>query len=212
MSEIDLKCKLCFEKYVSEDYSECRRLMLEVFRTIKFRTEALKEVAHYENLGKTLLLMLDLKISDDIDNQQIIASVGYLYLTKALKQSPGNLNIIKDRLLILHFGHDPLKYTVMSALKLNAGGLFTVSWGMSDLTARDAIYKMEIAEIYLNPALYMKVDFFKERKNEFDQKISNEFFKPQITTEQVIDEGTRIHSEMFNYLENRVINELDVDF
>jgi hypothetical protein len=92
--------------------------------------------------------MLDQKLSDDIDTLQMIVSVGYLCVSKAILQNPHNLNLYKDRLLIMNLGREALKYTVMSALNLG-GNLLRMKF--ADSEARDVIYKMEIADLELHP-------------------------------------------------------------
>jgi hypothetical protein len=158
------------------------------------------------------MLMLDQRLSEDIDTLQMMSSLAYLFISKANKKNKKNPNLIQDRLIVLRIGHDSLKYTVMSALSLNEGGLMALSLGNSDLKARDSIFKMEIADLELNPILYKSIVFFKERKIEFDKKIRNQFFMPEKTKENIIESGVEIHNELFDYLENMVILNADVDF
>ena len=157
-------------------------------------------------------MMLDSNLSDDVDTLQMMSSISYLCISKAIQNDPNNLNLFKDRLLMLRIGHDSFKYTVMSALYLNAGGFMSFSMGNSDLTARDAIYKMEIADLELHPQLYKQVPFFRERKDEFDEMIGRQFFMPEKTLDNVINSGIENHSKLLEYLENRVMVEEDVDF
>ena len=156
--------------------------------------------------------MLDQNLSDDIDTLQMIASISYLCISKAIEQDSTNLNLYKERLLMLRIGHDSFKYTVMSSLDLNSGGFMSFSIDNSDLKARDAIYKMEITDIELHPQLYRQVPFFKEIKDEFDEKISRKFFIPEKTLDNIIKSGIENHKKLLQYLENRVISEEDVDF
>jgi len=111
--------------------------------------------------------------------------------------------------LLLRIGHEPFSYTVMAALGL-ANSFFSII--PPQMTARDAIYKMEIADLELNPALYRQVPFFKERKDEFDEMIGRQFFMPEKTLDNVIKTGVENHNKLLEYLGNRVLNEEDVDF
>lgn len=199
-------------QYQNENPSGARNFLVQIYRSVKSNPEQLNEVSDFENLGKAFLFMLDQNLSDDIDTLQMIVSVGYLCISKAIEMDKQNLNLYKDRLLLLRIGHTPFKYTVMSALNQNAGGIMSFSMGHSDLQARDAIYKMEITDIELNPILYQQVDFFRERRNEFDQMIAREFFLPEKTKENIIKTGINNHNQLLQYLENKILNESDIDF
>ena len=112
---------------------------------------------------------------------------------------------------MLRIGHEPFTYTVMHALDINASP-FSIMGKMAPIKARDAIYKMEIADLELHPQLYHQVSFFKERKDEFDEMIGRQFFMPEKTLDNVISSGVENHKKLLYYLENRIINEEDVDF
>ncbi|HOX77018.1 MAG TPA: hypothetical protein PLW31_03175 [Bacteroidales bacterium] len=189
-----------------------RSFLVQIYRSVKSDPKQLNDISDYESLGRAFLSMLDQNLSYDIDALQMMVSVGYLCISKAIEKDNQNILLYGDRLILLRVGHEPFKYTVMTALNLNAGGILSYHLGNSDLKARDAIYKMEIADIELNPVLYQQFDLFRERRNEFDQKIAREFFKPEMTKENVIKTGIEIHKKLLEYLENRVLNEGDVDF
>lgn len=202
--------KEAIAQYQTENLSGSRSFLVQIYLSVKEHPEQLNKVTNFENLGKAFLLMLDQSLADDIDILQMMASVGYLCISKAIEKDKQNFNLYKDRLLLLQIGHDSFKYTVISALNLNADGL--MSMGYSDFEARDAIYKMEIADIELNPILYQKIDFFRERRSEFRQMIAEEFFLPEKTKQNVIKSGIDNHKKVFTYLENRVLENGDVDF
>jgi hypothetical protein len=209
--EIVSLAKRANAQYQQERVTDGRQLLIQIYRSVKSDPRQLQNVTDFSSLGTSFLMMLDQNLSDDIDTLQMMASISYLSISKAIEKDSTNLNLYKDRLLMLRMGHDPFKYTVMSALKLG-GDFFSMSMGMSDLEARDAIYKMEIADLELHPQLYRQVSFFKERKDEFDKMISRQFFMPEKTLDNVIKSGVENHKKLLDYLVNRVMNEEDVDF
>jgi len=198
--------------YENDNVREAVDIAIQIYRQIKFSPAQLGDVTNFEDLGKAFVIMLNHKISSDIDTLQMIASVGYLCISKAIENDKRNLNLYKDRLFLLILGHEPFKYTVMSALNLNSGGFSSFSMGSSNIEARDAIYKMEISDIEQNPILCRQYDIFQERRIQFEEKISRDFFRPDRTKEEVIKSGLENHARLLEYLENRVINEEDVDF
>lgn len=210
--EIVKLAKQAVVQYQNENPSGSRSFLVQIYRSVKSDPEQLNEVSDFGNLGKAFLLMLDQNLSDDIDTLQMMVSVGYLCISKAIEIDKQNFNLYKDRLLLLRMGHNPFKYTVMSALNMNADGFMSFSMGHSDLKARDAIYKMEIADIESNPVLYQQVDFFRDRQKEFDQMIARDFFLPERTKENVIETGFNNHKKILLYLENKILTECDIDF
>jgi len=213
-SELDIiaNSRKVISLYEMENITDARPILVDIYRSVKHNPAQLKDVIDFESLGKAFMFMLDKRLSDDIDTLQMMSSLAYLFISKAIKKDEKNPNLKKDRLIVLRIGHDALKYTVMSALRLNEGGLMAFSLGNSDLKARDSIYKMEIADLELTPILYLRIDFFNERKMEFDEKIRNQFLMPEKTKENVIGSGIKIHNELFDYLDNMVILNENVDF
>lgn len=198
-------------QYQSENVTDGRQLLIQIYRSVKADPGQLRIVKDFSALGTSFLMMLDQNLSDDIDTQQLMASISYLCISKAIEKNSSNLNLYKDRLLMLRIGHEPFSYTVMHALEIDASP-FSFMGSMATFSARDAIYKMEIADLELHPQLYRQVPFFKERKDEFDEKISRHFFMPEKTLDNIIKTGVENHKKLLDYLDNRVINEEDVDF
>jgi hypothetical protein len=186
--------------------------LIQIYRSVKSNPQQLKDVSDFESLGRAFLFMLDQKLSDDIDTLRMIASVGYLCVSKAISQNPRNLNLYKDRLFIMKLGYEPLKYTVISALNIVRR---LVDWSSIIppwMLARDAIYKMQISDLELHPQLYQQVPLFNEMKDDFDEKIGKQFFMPEKTLDNVIKSGVENHKKLLAYLENRIIEDGDVNF
>lgn len=191
---------------------EAKPILLGIYRSIKNKPEQLRIVEDYENVGRAFLLMLDSELTVDIDSLQFIVSIGYLCTSLAIEDNKENLNMYKDRLLLLHFGHTPFRFTIMEALNLISANLLSMSNRFADLKARDAIYKMEMIDLENNPALCSKIDFYQNRKNELDEMIKEEFFLPDRTKENVLVSGKLNHQTVLTYLENKVIVSGDIDF
>ncbi len=203
--------KQAFYHFQNENDAAGRNILVQVYNSIKTNPNQIKDVADYYVLSVSFFMMLDQGLTDDFDTQQTIASLGYLFISKAIENDNNNLNLIKDRLLLLKIGHEPLKYTVMSIINRGVSPL-TSSFAMSSISARDEIYKMEIADLELHPQLYRQVPFFKERKDYFDQKVNTGFFKPDNTYAEIIKSGIEFHGKLLSYIENKVIKQGDIDF
>lgn len=210
--EIVNLAKKAATQFQNENLSETRKYLIKIYHSLKHNPEQLKDVSNYEILGKAFYLMISLELSDDIDVLEIMINLGYLCVSKAIMSDKENANLYKDRLLLLRIGHKPFKYTVISAFNLYADGPLSLSFQTAHLKARDVIYKMEISDLELNPILYQQMDLFRQRIAEFNEMIDDEFFLPDRTKGEIVNKGIENHRILFNYLENQVINEGNIDF
>jgi hypothetical protein len=112
-------------QFQNEDVTGARELLVKIYRSVKSNPKQLKNLNDYSALGSSFLLMLDQNLSDDIDTLQAISSVGYLCISKAIEADPDNVNLYKDRLLLLRIGHEPFIYTTISGLGLSGGSPFS---------------------------------------------------------------------------------------
>lgn len=199
------------EQYLSQQVTDGKQLLIKIYRSVKADPGQLRDVKDFASLGSSFFFMLNENLTDDIDTLQMMASVGYLCLSKAIEKDKGNPNLYKDRLYILLVGHEPLSYTVMLALNINPDP-FTFMASMATLEARDEIYKMEIADLELHPIIHRQIPLFRKRKEDFDEKIERNFFRPELTLDNVIASGIKNHKKLLEYLENRVMVQEDVDF
>src|SRR5690606_39808057 len=99
-----------------ERVTDGRQLLIQIYRSVKSDPGQLRNVKDFSSLGTSFLMMLDQNLSDDIDTLQMMASVSYLCISKAIENDNTNLNSYMDRLLMLRVGNEPFSYTVMHAL------------------------------------------------------------------------------------------------
>lgn len=190
----------------SEAYSSC----VNCYAAFKYSPEVLRNVRDYENVGMSLLTLLTFDTIDDIDVQQRIASVSYLFLSKGLQDNPENINMYRCRFLLLHMYHEPFQYTVMSALNLNSG--FDFFGGMSSFTARDAMHAMKFADLQDCPMLSRIDSTFVKAEQDLRQKISSGFFGNNESNDSFAERGRKNHAKLLQYLENMVLENADIDF
>jgi hypothetical protein len=122
-----------------EAYNE----LLDAYLSLKRDVPQLKKVKCFEEVGTALFLLLTYETIDDIDIKQRIASISYMYLSKALNEAPDNANCAKFRVMLLDYCKEPLQYTAMSALNLCGGFGFMSLGAMPELRSRDALYMMK---------------------------------------------------------------------
>lgn len=167
----------------------------------------LQEISNYGSYGTGLLRFLLFNTIEDIDTIQQIASVSYLFLTKALEETPEDLNLYIARLLLIQQAREAFQYTVSSVVD-EGKSIFSMS--MFPFTSRDALYKMEYADLITDSRIY-GIDIFGNRKRDLDNKIANNFFAGKEQYD-IIREGRELHKKVLNYLNNKVLVDEDVDF
>ena len=69
---------------------------------------------------------------------------------------------------------------------------------------------MEIADLYSNPVLYQQLDLIKRKKEEFDDMIADNFFY-NMTLPLLIEEGKANHEKAYNYFQNKIIINQDIN-
>jgi hypothetical protein len=185
--------------------------MIKLFSLIKAKPSILGLTSATEILGKAFALMLNNGVTSDDDTIEAIAGIAYVFTTKAILQNP-NPNLFMNRLLKLEFSREQFNYSIQSAIDVREGSIsfFDPVGQLAGIRARDAIFKMEIADLYTNPVLYKKVDFFNRKNEKFDEMISDNFFHNETLTD-LITEGTQSHAKVYKYLHHKIIIEQDID-
>lgn len=182
--------------------------LFKAWRSFQRDPEQLKHIKDCGKFGMGLMIFLSYGTVSDIDDKQQLASVAYLFLSKAIKTSSQNINLYKNRLILMISNHEAFEYTVSSVVNKDAGFMFM---NLSPFKARDAMFKMEFADLLRGPQL-LSVDMLAQRYMDLQNKISNGFFGPDQDNAKVRDRGNELHQEILEYLENKVIEDGDLDF
>lgn len=202
------------EQYVAEAIAELKagndgdavyHPLYKAWNGFRHNPAILKEVTDYAQFGSGMLIFLSFGTISDIDTQQQVASIAYLFLSKAIKEK-ANANHIKNRLLLMVMAKEPLSYTVMSILNCSMYSIIP-PW----MKARDAMYKMQYADMCTDSRI---CDFIgmTNQKTELEEKIKADFFGRGKTRENIIEEGTHLHAKLLDHLEEMVLVDEDIDF
>lgn len=213
MEEIDRLVQNAIEAYMTNNQNGATKYLIEIYRRINSKPSLINQSRDLANLGKSFLLMLDRKLSQDVDVLQRIATVGYFCLSKAIKEGETNPYVSGDRQLMVFSSYDTFKYTIMS---MNNSGESMMNpffnSGLSDLEARDFMMQLEFFDIISNPTLALQNQYYKNRLLELTDKLENGFFGPIRTPAEMVNVGARKHDELYNYLSEKILEEGDLDF
>lgn len=178
------------------------------WRSYKDNPEQLKNIKDFGHYGMGLMIFLSYGTISDIDDRQQLASLAYLFISKAIKQNSANANLFKNRLLLMITNHEAFEYTISSVVNKDQDFF---SMNLMPFQARDAMFKMEYADLSFNRAL-LSIDILASKYQDLQTKINSGFFGKESTNESIISSGKNLHEQVLTYLEHKVLDEGDIDF
>ena len=184
-------------------YVECRKVYYE----IRNNPTVLKNIKELRQVGQALYILLTFKMITDIDVLQRISSLSYYLTSKAIKLTPNNRNLYKDRLCVLIDEEESFKYTVSSVVNTGLSLLYFSDAMQMHSNAR-SINKMQMYDysrggkelIHMAPML----------ENAF-MKNMKLFMDINEDLDDVIEEGGKLHDRVYNYLNEQFIERQNLD-
>lgn len=188
----------------NEQVSQAKQKMIELYQAIKQNPSDLNKIERPDDFASVIATMLQLKVINDDDEIERITAIGYVVISKAILTNPApNKNMF--RLLFLHFAREQFNYTLRTALGFNSGiNFFSAEGQMVGNKTANAMYEMEVYDLFTNPILYQKIPMFADAKRELDDLIRNNHFYNK-NESQVIQEGKELHTKALNYLTNKIL-------
>lgn len=193
---------------IGNDGDETYHPLYKSWRSYKDNPEQLKNIKDFGHYGMGLMIFLSYGTISDIDDRQQLASLAYLFISKAIKQNSANANLFKNRLLLMITNHEAFEYTVSSVVNKDQDFF---SMNLMPFQARDAMFRMEYADLSFNRAL-LSIDILASKYQDLQTKINSGFFGKESTNESIISSGNSLHEQVLTYLEHKVLDEGDIDF
>lgn len=184
--------------------------LFKAWRSFQSDPEQLQRIQDEGSFGMAFMIFLSFGTVSDIDDKQQLASIAYLFLSKAIEKNSNDVNLYKNRILLMMLNNEAFGYTVSSAI--NPGGGFDIfSMNLHPFESRDAMYKMEYADLMKSPQL-LSVDMLSQRYSDLKYKIANGFFGQNQTSQTIIEKGRELHKKVLDYISKKVLTEEDIDF
>lgn len=184
--------------------------LFKAWRSFQRDPEQLQRIQDEGSFGMAFMIFLSFGTVSDIDDKQQLASIAYLFLSKAIEKNSNDVNLYKNRILLMMLNNEAFGYTVSSAI--NPGGGFDIfSMNLHPFESRDAMYKMEYADLMKSPQL-LSVDILSQRYSDLKYKIANSFFGQNQTSQTIIEKGRELHKKVLDYISKKVLTEEDIDF
>lgn len=184
--------------------------LFKAWRSFQRDPEQLQRIQDEDSFGMAFMIFLSFGTVSDIDDKQQLASIAYLFLSKAIEKNSNDVNLYKNRILLMMLNNEAFGYTVSSAI--NPGGGFDIfSMNLHPFESIDAMYKMEYADLMKSPQL-LSVDMLSQRYSDLKYKIANGFFGQNQTSQTIIEKGRELHKKVLDYISKKVLTEEDIDF
>lgn len=184
--------------------------LFKAWRSFQSDPEQLQRIQDEGSFGMAFMIFLSFGTVSDIDDKQQLASIAYLFLSKTIEKNSNDVNLYKNRILLMMLNNEAFGYTVSSAI--NPGGGFDIfSMNLHPFESRDAMYKMEYADLMKSPQL-LSVDMLSQRYSDLKYKIANGFFGQNQTSQTIIEKGRELHKKVQDYISKKVLTEEDIDF
>jgi len=184
----------------------------KAWRQVQANPSILKQAQNPSNVGMGFLIFLSYGTVSNIDERQQLASLAYLMVSKAIYDGDTSSYLYKNRILVLHQYAEAFNYTISSVVCKNDGfGIFFNQHINRICKPRDSNYKMMYSDLCAAPTL-LNNNLFMGIKKDLDDKIAKEFFSPLTTSDEIRKDGENLHSQIYEYLVNKVFDNEDVDF
>ncbi len=195
---------------LGRDGDEVYHPLFKAWRSFQRNPKQLQHVQNEGRFGNGCMIFLSYNTVSDIDDKQQLASIAYLFLSRAIEKNPNDANLYKNRIILVISNHEAFEYTVSSVLNPDVGFDF-IGMSLNTLKARDVIFKMEFADLLKDNRL-LQIDMLKQRYFDLSNKIANDFFGPNQTSQTIQNAGIDLHEKVLSYLNNKVFTEEDIDF
>lgn len=195
---------------LGRDGDEVYHPLFKAWRSFQRSPKQLQHIQNEGRFGNGCMIFLSYNAVSDIDDKQQLASIAYLFLSRAIEKNPNDTNLYKNRIILMISNHEAFQYTVSSVL--NPSGSFDLfNMTLGPFEARDVMFKMEYADLLKDNRL-LQIDILKQRYLDLNNKIADGFFGSNETKQTIQADGNNMHKKVLSYLNNKVITEEDIDF
>ena len=178
--------------------------MFIAWKEIQQNPSLLKEVQDKALVGNVLAILISYGKVQSIDDRQQIISLAYMMLSEAIEKNPTNLNIIRNRLLVMLYDKEAFRYTISSAINKNSDFDFM---RLPQFKSNYALDTMIYSDLSKSPA-FKNIPILHDACVDIERKIDNAH-KDRAT---IIADGEKNHSMVLTFLLEMVYDKKDIDF
>lgn len=213
LSETESLVLKAFEKFRIGHFDEdACELLLNGWISFKRNPSQLSHIQNYRKFGIGLLLLYyqNNVITEytDIDAKQQLASVSYLFISKAINEANDikeKEELYSNRVLLLVNTYDAICYTIASAVGKTGFDALFESWGVP----RDPMLKMEFSDLKSINQIRDRALLIELAK--LNNVLNRGSFGLNATEGSIKEEGEKYHKKVLEFLEKKVLEDCDVD-
>lgn len=197
--------------------SEFHKRLINLYNYIVQHPQDLDDIEHYEYLGECFLMMIDNRITSDIEHLKRMINIGYLCL--AMAYNSYQLPEVMEKLVkLLNIGKDSLVFTIM---KLNSNEFkYNSNTSLLELSSDSLEFNMSLLPEALERLYYLEFYYLdkNERTDNFQNIFSNTWKRNLIlenfssNSRQAIDIANATHFALLDYLSVKIIENGDLKF
>jgi hypothetical protein len=167
--------------------SNARKTHSELFNLVQKSSNQLLRINDYAIVGTAYAYMLAEELTDNQDILQAMTNNAFYCLSKAIEKNPTNYSLKKKRLMLYDMNKDAFNILIICALNMDLNPMGNRMYPVK-MQARDAIYKMEIIDLF-DPDKKLQEDWVcKNKKPQYEKMLKENFFGKK-TLDELKKEG-----------------------
>lgn len=184
----------------------------DLYMEIKYNPASLKTIDSPREVAMALNILLSYGIIDDIDVRQRISSISYFLTSTALRKTPLDKDLYKDRVHNIILNKEAFGYTVSEVIE-DTDDFMSFHMGLSFFHKRDAIIKMEMYDFSMGGTSLIQLDkVFSDEFIKNMEMIRKGTLGDNADIDTIISEGGKLHEKIYSFLEEKLIENEDIDF
>ncbi len=154
--------------------------------------------------------MLVEQMSDNLEDNILITSLGYLFTSKAINQHPTDTYRVSQRLLLMNIGFDYFKYSVAHAIDITKGGLRNLNEDTRLTYATLDVHRMEFSDLENHPETYSSDEMHDERRTYIYEIAKEGLFNNETSGYELLESGIKNHKIVYEYLDKKILKQGEI--
>ena len=199
--QIETSAQLAYKELLKSNESALRQHLVYIFNAIQQASSQLLKISDYKSVGFAYLAMLEGKMYQNDNVHQIMTENAFYCLTKAIEKSPNDFTLKTYRLMLYDLGRKSFNDLIICALEINTNPLdsfLSPAW----MQVRDAIYLMEIVDLFDPDRKLQEILACKSRKPQYEKMIQESHFGINKSKNELIAEGKYNINKCIKWLES----------
>ena len=176
IQQIETSAQLAYKELLSNNDSACKEHLVYIFNTIQQASSQLLRITDYKSVGFAYLAMLEGKMYQSDDVQQVMTDNAFYCLSKAIEKYPNDFTSKIYRLRLYNLSRKSSNELIICALEIDLNPMHNIGMPPAWMKARDEVYKMGIVDLFDTDKKLQEVLNSDNRKSQYEKMIQENFF------------------------------------